>query len=312
MDFSRIYVQHIGKVARSFLMPDSGGKVLAGFSNAAYLYSDRDELFWLGTITTPLHQRCIQTTGSLPRLTRDTPFMVRDRHLEIGLDTDLDFGSAPIWEAPCISPSEAIATEDIPSRICEAISILGKLPEPAGFGSLIPAIITISQTQDGSRIPCKHTPITNFAWSAVEEIAIACLSHDTPKIFARAGDLVGLGEGLTPSGDDFVGGLIFCIKKLQSVYPGFTTVEFPDLVDYVESRKSCTHLISFTILKDHALGYSVESLHQLMDILLTRRSSGNIQSILTDLVQMGHSTGWDILAGVLTGLLLVSNRRNEG
>jgi len=312
MDLSRIYVQNIGKVARSLLEPDSGGKVLAGFSNAAYLYSDRDELFWLGTITAPLHQRCIQTTGSLPRLTRDTPFTVRDRHLAIGFDTDLDFGSAPIWEAPCISPAEAIAIDDIPARVCEAISILGNLPEPAGFGSLIPAIIQIAQTNDGSRLLPNPSAITNFAWSAVEEIAIACLSHDSLKIFARAGDLVGLGEGLTPSGDDFVGGLLFCINKLQRLYPDFSPVEFPDPVDFVESKKSCTHLISFTILRDHALGHSVESLHQFMDTLLTRRSSGSIHLILKDLVQMGHSTGWDMLAGVLTGLQLVSNRRNKG
>lgn len=309
---SQLCIDRIGKMAHSLLKPDSGGKVLAGFSNAVYLYSDRDELFWLGTITAPLHQRCIQMTGSLPRLTRDTPFTVRDRHLVIGFDTDLDFGSATIWEAPCISPAEAIAIDDIPARLCGAISILGNLPEPAGFGSLIPAIIQIAQTNDRSRLPRKHAPITNFAWPAVEEIAIACLSHDFPKIFARAGDLVGLGEGLTPSGDDFVGGLLFCINKLQRLYPDFSPVEFPDPVDFVESKKSCTHLISFTILRDHALGHSVESLHQFMDTLLTRRSPGRMCSILTDLIQMGHSTGWDMLAGVLTGLQLVSNRRNKG
>jgi hypothetical protein len=305
MDLSQIYIQRIGKVACSLLESGSGGKVLAGFSNAAYLYSDRGELFWLGTATTPLHRRCIQTTGPLPRLMKDTPFTVRDRQLLIGFDTALDFGSAPIWEAPSLSPAETLTIDDIPARVRETNSILDNLPEPAGFGSLIPAIIKITQTYDVTHPPLKLSAMPAFAWPVVEEIAIACLSHNSLKIFARAGDLIGLGEGLTPSGDDFVGGLLFCINKLQSLYPDFSTVEFPDPVDFIESKKPCTHLISFTILRDHALGHSVEFLHLFIDTLLTRRSPGSMGSILTDLIQIGHSTGWDMLAGVLTGLLLV-------
>jgi hypothetical protein len=118
--------------------------------------------------------------------------------------------------------------------------------------------------------------------------------------------LVGLGEGLTPSGDDFIGGYLFCREILQDSYPDTLNLEIPSLPDFIETIRTSTNIISYTFLKDHANGHGFEPLHLLAGTLLTGQSDDLLGRIIADLTHIGHSTGWDLLTGFLTGLLLAS------
>jgi hypothetical protein len=116
-----------------------------------------------------------------------------------------------------------------------------------------------------------------------------------------AGALVGLGTGLTPSGDDFLGGLLFAVSLLRTGYPGtrFVDVEVP-----VETYRARTHPISFTLLSDHASGHAIAPLHRFVNGILTGASAQSIRPAVLQLVRVGHSTGWDTLAGLFAGLLI--------
>jgi len=116
--------------------------------------------------------------------------------------------------------------------------------------------------------------------------------------------LVGLGEGLTPSGDDFIGGLLFCRKILQDSYPDILDLEFPKLPGFIESIQASTNTISHTFLKDHAEGHGFEPIHLFANAFLTGQPDDLLHKILVDLTHIGHSTGWDLLTGFLTGMLL--------
>ncbi len=297
-------IEYIGEAARELLTPQLRGKVLAVVSHAAYLLGEQDELFWLAAEYVPLHRRCIRVPGPFPKLTVDAPFNVNDHHLVIGLKTALDFSQATIWEAPRFSPDCALPVADLPERLRAISSILGELPTPAGFGSLIPDILLTAQGQSANHAYQTPASIPARAWPAVREIARACLAHDLPKILEQADALIGLGEGLTPSGDDFIGGLLFCKRILQNSYADVLKLEFPDLPDFIENITASTNIISLTFLKDHAEGYAIDTLHQVVYAFLTCQSMDNLRQIASELIQIGHSTGWDLLAGVLTGMLL--------
>jgi hypothetical protein len=297
-----------GRTAYRLLATALRGKILAAFSNAAYLYSSQQELLWLVGEGTPMHRRCVQISGPMPRLTADSLFRVEDQRLVIGSEISVDFSRASIWEPSRFSSSDAIAMTALPERVCSTMSTLEGLWPPKGLGNLLPEIMLIPQDHGAPRSLQKLDAISSLAWPTVQRIAKACLAHDIPQICQQAKALVGLGEGLTPSGDDFVGGLLFCRAILQSLYPELSCLEFTDQHDFIEDLKPYTNIISFTILKDHADGYAADTLHRFVNSLLAGESLDNICPLASEITQIGHSTGWDLLTGVLTGMLLVFHR----
>lgn len=128
------------------------------------------------------------------------------------------------------------------------------------------------------------------------------MRHDSANIMAQADSLIGLGEGLTPSGDDFAGGLLFCLYWLSRLYAD--QLPFVDSARVIERLAGRTNLISFTVLRDLANGQGVEPLHLWLHCVLTGRPVAQIRQQAARLIRIGHSTGWDLLSGALTGLLL--------
>lgn len=299
-----VHIETIGEAVRDLLTPQMRGKVLAVVSHAAYLLSEQDELFWLAAKNIPLHRRCIRVAGSFPGLTVEAPFNVNDHRLVIGSKTVFDFSQASIWEPPHISPGCTLPVAELPKRLCAISSILEGLPAPVGFGSLIPDFLLIAQCQGEPHPHETSARIPVYARPAVMEIARACLVHDFHGIMNQADGLVGLGEGLTPSGDDFLGGLLFCKRILQNSYADVLNFEFPGLLDFIENTKASTNIISYTFLRDHAEGCAIDTLHQFFNAFLTGQPMDDLRQIASKLIDIGHSTGWDLLAGLVTGMLL--------
>jgi hypothetical protein len=294
----------MGELARHALAQGSHGRVLAAFSNAIYLINTRDDLFWLATESIPMHQRAIHLAGSLPRVEAESPFSVIDQHLWLGSNFVLDFSQASIWRSPLPFPRDHLPMCDLSKRLGTLFSLMDDLPSPKGFGIFIPEILKCSQDPPSPHSFPGLTTVSEYAWPVIQEISEACLAHDFPRVLETAADLIGLGEGLTPSGDDFVGGLLFYVMTLQHLYAPFHNIRTTDLPRFLERATSRTHVISFTMLKDHATGHSTETLHKFINALLTGQSLESTYLLGMELTQIGHSTGWDLLAGVLTGMLI--------
>jgi hypothetical protein len=116
--------------------------------------------------------------------------------------------------------------------------------------------------------------------------------------------LIGLGEGLTPSGDDFLGGLLFARHLLSCSYPHLLYLELSNLTEWIDANQPRTNLISFVLLKDNAAGYALDPLNRLGIALLTNQTVENANFAASDLLSVGHSTGWSLLTGFLVGMLL--------
>ena len=288
----------IGSSACTFLASGQRGKVLAAFSKAIYLLTETDELFWITTVDSPMHRCCAQITPSfdrlrtapLPGLLAGSPFHVQGHRLMIAPDFVFEIDHALIWNAPHLNSVIDIA--ELPSRIYSLFSCLD-LFQAKGFGNFIPQILssfTINFTD----------PILRHAQPLVLDMVRACLDHQPSRIPSIANKLIGLGTGLTPSGDDFLGGMFFAIHQLLAAYPdnGFSDYAIP-----LEPYRSRTHVISYTLLADLAHGYAVAPLHQFINGLLRGDSFEEIAPSVSQLTSIGHSTGWDLLAGLLVGLL---------
>jgi len=297
----KLYACQIGKTARRLLPPGACGQVLAGFSRAAYLVTEQTELFWLASENTPMHLRGLRIAGPFPKLVAGENFFIEGECIKIAPDLQVDLGDASTWAVSTIPAEAALEIDQIPVRVKSIFLTSFDLSQASGFGRLIPKILSLAagQLDDEAEID----PVLALAWLGIYEIAKACLLHDMPGLLQEANALVGLGEGLTPSGDDFLGGLLFCVNTIQRLYPGFINLDSSEQALFIESAKQRTHLISFTLLKDLTNGQAVEPLHELLHFVLSDQPPESIRPA-SCLTQIGHSTGWDLLTGALTGLLL--------
>ncbi len=300
-DIKKLYSCQIGETACGLLTPGVYGQVLAGFSRAAYLVTEQAELFWLASENSPMHLRALRIAGPFPKLVAGENFFMEGECIKIAPDLQVDLGDASTWAFSPIPAKAALEIDQIPVRVKAIFPTGFDLSQASGFGRLIPKILSLAagQLDDQAEID----PLLALAWLSIYEIAKACLLRDIPRLLQEANALIGLGEGLTPSGDDFLGGLLFCVNTIQRLYPAFINLNSSEQALFIESAKRRTHLISFTLLKDSTNGQAVEPLHELIRSVLSDRppESSRPASCLT---QIGHSTGWDLLTGALTGLLL--------
>ena len=262
--------------------------------------TDEDETFWMVTTDSPMHRRCVQISSPLPGLIAGSQFRVEDRHLKIDSDFIFDLEGLCPWSEPSIDPLHVLSSSELAAQIDSVFSNLD-LSNAKGFGQFIPDILSVSRNQTSFATPTD--PILAFAHPHVMNLAHACIHHQLHEMSRNADRLIGLGSGLTPSGDDFVGGLLFAYYVLRTTYPNCT---FGELKMTVETYRSRTHAISFTLLKDLTNGHAIEPLHQILDGFLYGKSIESTYPFFSQLTQVGNSTGWDMLAGFVTGLLIVN------
>jgi hypothetical protein len=168
---------------------------------------------------------------------------------------------------------------------------------------MIRPVLQIASGETGTPDFAPGDILDRSAWPAVEQIAGACLVPGFPGVLQAAELLLGLGEGLTPSGDDFLGGLFFAFYLLLHAFPHHKSLQIPNLLDWIAARAQSTNLISFTLLKDNIAGHALEPLHRFGIALLTNQPLENVISAAAEVIRVGHTTGWSLLAGLVTGML---------
>jgi hypothetical protein len=186
------------------------------------------------------------------------------------------------WDARRAAPAAAHAHTLLQrSRAAQLFGELARrcreLGAPRGWGLLL-----VGQTPP--------FPLDTRA-AAAHALAAAVASGDSDA-FVQAGQrLLGVGGGLTPSGDDFVGAALFTLHHLgetqwQAAGHALSTA--------IHTR---SHAISAALFTDLARGESFEPLHQLLSA-----THVGIEAMLapaTRLAAIGHSSGWDMLTGMI-------------
>ncbi len=296
-------IHRMGKLACSTLAPGSRGRILAANSSAIYLLSENQELLWLATEHAALHRRGLHVVGSLPQESPETSHAIVGRRLGLGPQLAFDLSDASVWDVAPMYLERFLPLRRLPAYLAAAFPLLTSLPSPAGFGILLPAILGRIDNHLNSPLVIESACAPHRAWPAIRRVLDACLAGDLPAALVLAEELVGVGEGLTPSGDDFVGGLLYSLQRLRVVHASLSRLEPQDLNHFLRSSKSRTNLISYTMLQDHAFGHSSDALQLFVDGLLNGMPHEHIEPLATRLIRIGHTTGWDLLTGVAVGMM---------
>ncbi len=116
---------------------------------------------------------------------------------------------------------------------------------------------------------------------------------------------IGAGIGLTPSGDDFIIGLLFAIKC-----SGNNEI-FEKLVETIVKNIERTNDISGAFLKCACKGEFGEKLHDLLSAIADSKKS--LKYEVENIASTGHSSGVDTLNGIIIGWeLLIENEKAKG
>jgi hypothetical protein len=299
---SNLVVQSVGEAALEKLSSSQHAEVVTAVSQAVYLLTNQDELLWMASGTVPMHRRCLRISSPLPVLAKGTTFGILNGILETSSRYRLDFSHSPVWKTPTLQAGQAIEIRKLPELVTGFYNQFLTRQEPSGLGSLIPVILKSANRQPSTPESDLRDVILHTARPAVQGIISSLLSYDSQLLLEASAHLVGLGAGLTPSGDDFLGGLFFCLWLLNHTYPGALDIAHWTYSKFILQCKPLTNLISFTLLKDHADGHTLEPLHRLANALLEGHPVETILPIACELIRVGHSTGWDLLTGFLAGL----------
>jgi hypothetical protein len=105
------------------------------------------------------------------------------------------------------------------------------------------------------------------------------------------GALIGLGPGLTPSGDDFLGGALVALHAFGKMDPAKALGDW-----LLPLCANATHPVSVAHLAAAARGEGGEALHACLCALAEGRDANDA---LDAIAAVGHTSGWDALAGAM-------------
>lgn len=135
-----------------------------------------------------------------------------------------------------------------------------------------------------------HNALSVHAQPALEAIDRWLAGH---ALGNEASQLIGLGPGLTPSGDDYFGGVLVALRWLGR------GSQADSLWRWLEPRLAAhTSEISAAHLAAAASGQVHEALHEVLENL-SAWEVPDLHPSLARLDAVGHTSGWDALAGIV-------------
>ena len=271
----------------------SSGRIAAVFPSVFY-------------VSQPTGLLCISRTGIDPgpfsvttTAPRDADFrtyglavnqvvLVESRRIGIPGRLDLNLWPAEFW-----SPDAWPDVAD-PRLIARGLHLLRQcLPSDLGGTGLGGHLLVGYNPDDGDPV-CLAAKASILA--ARNYLAMPGSSEPNDGEWAKR--LIGLGTGLTPSGDDFLGGFLIGLHAI-----GDTGTARRLWKEIRADAGAATNPISWAFLSAAARGRGSASLHETVVAVM---SGTDPVDPLARLAQLGHSSGWDALVGSVTALERVS------
>jgi hypothetical protein len=138
--------------------------------------------------------------------------------------------------------------------------------------------------------------------TASEEIFFHIANREFVNALKDVDKLIGLGPGLTPSGDDLLTGVMGAGAFYSMVCPAIS-LEVRSLNSQIAvSAFKRTTVFGQIMLSDASRGELVQSLGALLQTLLCNREDDSLSGKARRVMAMGESSGKDLLAGVILGM----------
>lgn len=279
----------LGHLVAQFLTDaESGsvGRVVSVFPHSLYVRTTSGELIFVtcNQVRAPISLN-LDSEVELTQLIRpDENVALREREIRIGQSASINLGQA----VPFL-------TQTTPGS-----NRLGVTKQALHMGAMILRILDNKQSiLDPAGLA--HKGASGFVTNGLLPFR---QSEDVQVLRGAALKIIGLGQGFTPSGDDLIGGFL-------ATYNHFTLVTGHQAINLeFDDLKGKTNWISAKLLDYMQRQILDEQLSTLLDSSASRENDFILA--LETLLPRGHTSGIDILAGVLLAISIIHDTlRND-
>ncbi len=134
----------------------------------------------------------------------------------------------------------------------------------------------------------------------IQELTKSLEERNLPKVLRNVKRLIGFGEGLTPSGDDFLVGFIASLHFLNDLRLGYLVRRIKEVIELEKKR---TTFLSEKFLEYACQGRFPETILNLIETIFSGNREG-VEEAARRCLNFGATSGRDTLLGVLEGLSL--------
>ena len=203
--------------------------------------------------------------------------------------TTIDFSEATLWSARV----DWDYPKDCPHQFQKNIGVLYLTVQNNSSGISLSSILHSTRDNMGY----VYARVTDSA----QQLYSGIVSGDMQKIYLGAANMAGLGVGLTPSGDDFLMGVIYA---LWAIFDQKDAARWSRKI--AEAASSRTNMLSGAMLQESANGYASEHWHVLVDVLC-KENVTDVTRACMDILSLGHTSGADALTGFLLSIDCLSD-----
>ena len=139
-----------------------------------------------------------------------------------------------------------------------------------------------------------NSPFFNDLLVSITTISESTQKHELNKLSDQLSSIVGLGNGFTPSGDDFIVGFLFCLNRILSC----TNHKDTKFVIMGNTNWASKKFIGYS-----QNGIVIEPLELFVNFLLSGENKTKFP--LMDLIQVGKSSGIDASIGAIIATVFV-------
>jgi hypothetical protein len=276
----------LGSAAKRVVAQPGEGEVLAVFGRAFYLKA-RGGLICLGPVSLgagPLNLLCADWRPGA--VAPGTPARLSSVEIRLAGVAVFSLAGARDWRPP-LPPEWHLA--DLQRGLAALARAAARRAPPDGLGRLIPALVV-----GGRRAAADDTasPLLRRAAAGASALAGWLIRDVGPPPPARAGVLIGLGPGLTPSGDDLIGGVLIALRALARARAAEQLGAWA-----LSLAATRTGTISSAHLAAAAAGEGPEPVHRALAAICAGDEAG-LEREVDAVARVGHCSGWDALAGV--------------
>ncbi|WFE76614.1 DUF2877 domain-containing protein [Roseinatronobacter sp. S2] len=204
-----------------------------------------------------------------------------------------DFGTAQLRRLPTLYSAEideaGFAAGSMGPKIAAARAFADATGTPAVTAALDQAALPHLHRSYLLRDVLKPAQDGASAQPAFAQLARGIHRHCQASLRRGTGELAGLGQGLTPAGDDFLCGLMLALNVAHPA-PSILCQTIT-----AQALRATTTLLG-AFLRAAAAGHAMPQWHR----LLAEGASPSAQGV-ADILRYGHSSGGDSLAGFLWG-----------
>jgi hypothetical protein len=231
--------------------------------------------------------------------------LLKQKRLEIpARGLNVKFGSAKPWNPLPSLPGRPLGMSEIRrslgmlerSLCADMFHDMQKRPFEERLRDVFEAIEYRALSEDSRKI------FRNRISKASEDLFFHIGNREFGKALNAIDKLIGLGPGLTPSGDDLLTGVMAAGAFYSLVFPAIS-LDIRSLNSQI-AASACKRTTVFgqMMLSDASRGEVVQSLGELLQALLCRKEDGSLFRKARRVMAIGESSGKDILAGVILGM----------